>query len=170
MLHYGRPSHVYLVRTLLLGLWTSPQAYSPHYGIHGFLKKKRESDIFPITHRLLRTVRPSLIISARLLATGSKLVDRLALLPDRRSPMERETIAAQPPLPPPPQGPNAWSAARKTSASACPAHCGRVWSSPMCSSRQPTAARTELHTSRARLPSLLWPGRRLPVRSSRRPG
>ncbi|CAD6251651.1 unnamed protein product [Miscanthus lutarioriparius] len=34
--------------------------------------------------------------------------------------MEREIAASRMPLPPPPWGPNAWSAARKTSASNAP--------------------------------------------------
>jgi len=51
------------------------------------------------------------------LAAASKPANRPALLSDRGSPVERETIAARPLLPPPPQGPDALSAARKTSAS-----------------------------------------------------
>jgi hypothetical protein len=83
------------------------------------------------SHQLHRSAPPSVTYTRALLALAS------ARAPPPCA-YTRASSATCPwcgtPLPPPPRGPDAWSAARKTSASACPARCSRVWSLPACHS------------------------------------
>jgi hypothetical protein len=91
----------------------------PSQHIHGFKKKKRERHFSHLAPTVVgaSTASPALrSLSPRLgpLAAASKPADRPALLPFHCSPMEREIATARPPLPPPPQGSDAWSVTRKT--------------------------------------------------------